>query len=163
LAHDSLVSSSPADGSTVTAAPTQVSLTFDEDAKAPSVIVVSDPDGARVQRGQPQIAGKTVSTAVQATKKGVYTVAFRVVSVDGHPVSGEIKFTYAGAGSVSGTSTASTAPAAGHEHHHQQGGVGNGWIVGGLAGAALIGGLALLMTRRRAIVAPQGATGEDSA
>jgi copper resistance protein C len=95
-AHASLTSSKPADGATVTEAPAQVELTFSEEIRSPSTIVVTGPDGTHVQQGPVRIANSTATLALgQITAPGRYIVAYRVVSDDGHPVSGELSFTFA--------------------------------------------------------------------
>lgn len=96
-AHDRLTGSTPEDGSTVTAAPTQVELTFtDEVQDIGLTILVKDPSGASVADGKPAIDGDTVVQKLDPlTADGVYTVAYRVVSSDGHPISGRFTFTAA--------------------------------------------------------------------
>lgn len=99
-AHASLISSSPPDGATVATAPTKVELVFSEDVGALSIIAVTGPDGVQVVDGPTQIRN---ASAVQPLKTltvvGLYKIAYRVVSADGHPVSGRLTFTYAPAGS----------------------------------------------------------------
>ena len=89
-AHDALVGTSPADGSTVGAVPGRVTLTFDEPALAlGSTVVVAGPDG-RVMSGRTRVTDNRVTQAVQpGAPAGRYTVTWRVTSVDGHPVSGK--------------------------------------------------------------------------
>lgn len=94
-AHTELVSSSPEDGANVTRLPVTVELTFSESVGSRGVfVVVTDPVGDQVEAGQPEVTDDTVR---QATKgrgpAGDYTLAYRVVSSDGHPVSGELSFT----------------------------------------------------------------------
>lgn len=113
-AHASLVSSAPSDGATVGAAPAQVQLTFDEDLRAPSIVIVTAADRTRVDDGPTQIVN---ATATQHLKKltavGRYTIAYRMVSADGHPVSGQLTFTFAPPGSTvpAGASAPEQAPA----------------------------------------------------
>jgi methionine-rich copper-binding protein CopC len=99
-AHDYLVSTSPAADSTVTEALTEVSLTFNEpplaDASAAIAIEVHDPSGANVASGEVSIVNSTLSIAVAPTVSGAYTVLWQNVSADGHAVSGEFGFEYAG-------------------------------------------------------------------
>src|SRR6185369_9573125 len=91
-AHASLVHASPADRSAVATAPTAVSLTFDENIRMPSVILVYDADGASVVQGKTSVADNTASIGVDATATGDYTVVYRVVSTDGHPVAGRLVY-----------------------------------------------------------------------
>jgi methionine-rich copper-binding protein CopC len=124
-AHDTLVSSSPASGSTVTAVPRSVTLTFDEpvlDYAGTTALVVTGPDGAarHFETACARVSGRTVSAAVALGGSGRYVVSWRVVSADGHPVSDSFPFTLhrptgttAAAGSARGPScgTASTSRA----------------------------------------------------
>ncbi len=116
-AHTALVSASPADGSTVTEQPGQVVLTFNEAVQEQfAQVAVADASGSSYQTGEPQASGATVTQAVGELPDGTYTVSFRVVSADGHPVTGSYRFSVAAATTVSAPSTtdspSSTAPAA---------------------------------------------------
>lgn len=108
-AHNSLASTDPADGATVAVAPAVVTLTFDEPAQAlGSQIRVTGPDGAVVSTGDVVLSGSTVAEhLVDARPAGTYTVAWRITSTDGHPVSGSFTFTATGAAGAS----IATAPA----------------------------------------------------
>lgn len=91
-AHAALVSTDPADGSTVRTAPTTVTLTFNE-VVGQSAVVVTAPDGSRVS-GKATSLDRTVSVDLEgAGQRGRYRVVYRVVSADGHPVSGSLGFT----------------------------------------------------------------------
>lgn len=91
-AHAALVSTDPADGSTVRTAPTTVTLTFNE-VVGQSAVVVTAPDGSRVS-GKASSLDRTVSVDLEgAGQRGRYRVVYRVVSADGHPVSGSLGFT----------------------------------------------------------------------
>jgi len=105
-AHDSIVGSVPADGATVTTPPTEVRITFEEPPTATGLgVAVQAPDGASVVAGKPGIEGNVVVQALDPlTVGGAYSVSYRVVSQDGHPVTGTFAFTYA-APSVSPTAT----------------------------------------------------------
>jgi methionine-rich copper-binding protein CopC len=122
-AHASLISSSPPDGAAVATAPTKVELIFSEDVGALSVIAVTGPDGVQVVDGPTQIRN---ASAVQPLKTltavGLYKIAYRVVSADGHPVSGRLTFTYAPPGSNvteghQGAPNPATGAADGHGAH----------------------------------------------
>jgi methionine-rich copper-binding protein CopC len=93
-AHNTLTSTSPADQETVQVAPQAVVLTFDEPAILMGTeVVVTGPSG-QVQQGQPRLADNTISEDLQpGVPAGTYTVAWRVTSADGHPVSGTFTFT----------------------------------------------------------------------
>ncbi|MFJ4816663.1 copper resistance protein CopC [Streptomyces sp. NPDC088801] len=96
-AHAALRSTDPGDGSIVQQAPRHVTLTFTE-----SVGLLDDsfrvfgPDQRRVHTGEATHADGRSDTARVGLPgklaKGTYTVAWRVVSADSHPVSGAFSF-----------------------------------------------------------------------
>jgi methionine-rich copper-binding protein CopC len=92
-AHGALVSSNPEDGSSIDVLPDEVSFTFDEDVATPAFVAVTAPDGTNVTKGDPIVNGDTVTQAVRPLGgKGTYTMSYRVVSADGHPVSATLTF-----------------------------------------------------------------------
>ena len=125
-AHDVLLSSDPADGSTVQTAPPSVTLTFDQPVQNfEPVVTVTGPDGQSYQSGSPTVDSTVVTNSVgPLTAAGEYVIAYRVVSADGHPVVGEVKFQFTGApapaapsetassGQISSVATAPATPAA---------------------------------------------------
>lgn len=91
-AHASLTGSDPADGATLAAAPTAVSLTFSENV-GNGQLVATAPDGSSVDVTGVAASGHTLGgTIADADQKGRYTLAYRVVSADGHPISGTIHY-----------------------------------------------------------------------
>jgi methionine-rich copper-binding protein CopC len=93
-AHATLRSMTPAAGSTVTTAPKQVVLTFNEPISTSfATVTVTDGKGGSVASGRPVVSGKAVTQRLAQVGSGRYTVAFRVVSEDGHPVSQKATFT----------------------------------------------------------------------
>jgi copper resistance protein C len=98
-AHTTLVSSTPGDGETVDTPPTTIELVFSEPVTPEFVtIVVSDAAGTEWQAGAPIVAEAVVAQALRPlSEAGDYTVAYRVVSSDGHPVTGQVGFTLASA------------------------------------------------------------------
>ncbi|MGX5769787.1 copper resistance CopC family protein [Microbacterium trichothecenolyticum] len=97
-AHDSLISTSPEAGSTVSVVPQEISLTFSGEVltlDSAVVIEVIAPDGqTNVADGAPVVSGTTVTQAVLAEQgAGNYTVRWRVTSSDGHPISDEYHYT----------------------------------------------------------------------
>jgi methionine-rich copper-binding protein CopC len=152
-AHASLVRALPADGSTVTTVPARVTLTFDETVRSPAVIVVTGPDGRRVSTGRAEVVDNTASSAVRIETAGGYTVAFRVVSADGHPVAERTSFRFAGGNaSSSASSSEPTGAAAVVDDPATQ---RRTRLLGSIAGVALLGGLALLLLARRGLRPPK--------
>jgi len=114
-AHAVLRSISPADGAQLTQAPTQVVLTFDEAVSTSfATVTVTDASGHSVVSGRTQVDDAKVTQALKGDlQSGKYTVAYRVVSDDGHPVSDKTTFTLAlpAADTPTSTASASTPPA----------------------------------------------------
>jgi methionine-rich copper-binding protein CopC len=100
-AHTGLVSSSPAENSTIQSFPSEIILTFNEDLmtigeKQVSKFSIHKPDHELVQIGKFKIDKGTISAAVKESDlpTGTYKIYYRVISADGHPVSGVLKFNY---------------------------------------------------------------------
>ena len=99
-AHTSLVSSVPIKNSTIKAMPKTIAMTFDDKlikiaGKNVSKFSVVGPDGKEIKLGPITLTNQIISAAVlePKPKPGVYKINYRVISGDGHPVSGTIKFT----------------------------------------------------------------------
>jgi len=157
-AHAQLVASDPATGATLTTAPASVALTFSERLNADfTTIVVSDSAQQRIAAAAPAIdGGKGTVALTQPLGNGVHTVAYRVVSVDGHTVQGSYTFTVAdpelpAAPRAAVSSAPAVAAGAG-----ESGGLPAPALIGlGAFGAACIlaAGLLYLSRRRRAAAA----------
>ncbi|MGQ0679792.1 MAG: copper resistance CopC/CopD family protein [Actinomycetota bacterium] len=95
-AHARLVSTVPAGGSTVTEAPTEIVLQFSERIESSfGGVQVFDPAGERVRSAEPVIVGQTVNVALpELPGPGDYTVAFRIISGDSHPVESRFAFSF---------------------------------------------------------------------
>jgi methionine-rich copper-binding protein CopC len=98
LAHGEIVSTFPEQYSNATPIPTQVWIQFDGnlqtlDGQAINTIDVIDSTGLTVSYGDPIIEGGKISTKVSGqSAAGVFTVNYRIVSEDGHPVEGSYTF-----------------------------------------------------------------------
>jgi copper resistance protein C len=94
-AHSTLVSSSPADGSTLGVAPTEVVLTFNENVvTVGDQVLVTSPSGLIVSQGNPEIVDSTVTEPLRTLdENGTYLINYRIVSADGHPVQRQLSFT----------------------------------------------------------------------
>lgn len=107
-AHAALTGADPQDGSVLKTAPRQVTLTFTESiGLLDDSFRVLDPGNRRVHTGDPGHADGRSDTARVTLPKGLgtgtFTVAWRVVSADSHPVSGAFTFSI-------GKPSASVAP-----------------------------------------------------
>jgi hypothetical protein len=97
LAHNQLVSAAPDRDATLRKAPTAVTLAFLQRLDPESTtVVVSDAGKRPVPASEPVVKAKTAAVTLDGPlDNGRYTVAYRVVSVDGHPVQGSYTFTVA--------------------------------------------------------------------
>ncbi|MER7671816.1 FixH family protein [Kitasatospora sp. NPDC096128] len=110
-AHATLDSTDPAQNSVVATAPPAVTLTFSESVSLSGDSVrVLDPAGKAVDTGNPAHAdgkGNTARVGLDSgLANGTYTVAWRAVSEDSHPVGGAFTFSI---GAPSDTSVSATA------------------------------------------------------
>ncbi len=113
-AHTTLESTSPRADAAVRAPLATVQLTFSEPVAAPAYLAVTGPKG-RADDGAAQVRGAVVSVRLKdGLPSGRYTVAFRVVSEDGHPVESSYAFQLQAPAAVAApapsTSTAAAAP-----------------------------------------------------
>lgn len=94
-AHDRLVGSDPADGAQLDAPPAAITLSFSTEPLAVEPqVVVTDAAGTVVAQGAPTIEGANATLPLDAAALtgGTYSVAWRVVSSDGHPIEGTLSF-----------------------------------------------------------------------
>jgi methionine-rich copper-binding protein CopC len=90
--HSELVSSAPAEGSTVED-PTAVSLVFNEALlEVGSELSVTDASGAVTLLSPTYPEPTTLAAQLPALAAGTATVTWRVVSADGHPIEGVLSF-----------------------------------------------------------------------
>jgi copper resistance protein C len=113
FAHTRLQSSDPADGSSLGAGPQRVSLTFNEPMQTGfATLTVIGPDGRPYQSGEVTANGGTVSIGVAPLgPAGRYEIGYRVVSEDGHPVTGSVAFTLTAPGPAAATTAAAPSSA----------------------------------------------------
>ncbi|GAA1316322.1 copper resistance CopC family protein [Brachybacterium tyrofermentans] len=94
-AHDTLISSDPADGDTLETSPESITLTYSADILevSPAVRIV-DEAGETVADMEPTVDGPEVTAELaDPLPAGDYTVQWRVVSSDGHPIEGSVDIT----------------------------------------------------------------------
>ena len=96
--HSQLVSASPRPGATLRSSPAFVKLGFNEDlislGGASNVITVHNLKGKAIRTTETLVNASTVSISIPGKlREGRYLVRWRVVSADGHPISGRYSFT----------------------------------------------------------------------
>ncbi|MFI6428386.1 copper resistance protein CopC [Promicromonospora sp. NPDC050880] len=95
-AHDQLQSSTPADGTAITALPPEIILTLSDAPLATGAqVVITAADGSMVPTGTARVDEATATVTIPVTGQGpagTYTVAWHVVSSDGHPIEGAFEF-----------------------------------------------------------------------
>ena len=97
-AHTALVSSTPKNGAVLIKSPTTISLTFNEQliklgGKNVSRISLVDRSERQIKLGKVAVSKSRISAPLNQTlNTGSYTIKYRVVSADGHPVTGNLTF-----------------------------------------------------------------------
>jgi methionine-rich copper-binding protein CopC len=96
---NTLVSTNPISGSTLSVSPTNVTITGQvtllADAPDASSITVTDPNGVRVDDGTIYISDVTASVGIKPlTESGMYTVAYSLASEGEIPLEGSFTFKY---------------------------------------------------------------------
>jgi methionine-rich copper-binding protein CopC len=149
--HSRLLRTDPADGSVVDTPVPAVTLTFNEPVKQRfTTIVVAGPGGVSFSDGAVRVVDTTVTQRVHPLRSGQYTVAWRAVSADTHPVQGEFRFSVALPPGLEPTvapptrSAGAPRPVAGHVNA----GSGSVWLAGAV-GVAVVVVLAITLRRRR--------------
>lgn len=97
-AHDTLISSDPADGAQLGSSPDAITLTYSADIlDVTPVVRITDANGDSAQEITPSIDGPVATAELaEPLAAGEYTVQWRVVSSDGHPIEGTFTVTVAG-------------------------------------------------------------------
>ena len=155
-AHDTLTGSSPKKDATVEA-PSEVVLTFSGAVRLPRV-VVTDGSEKQYQSGEPRAVDNEVTQPLAGDlPNGEYTVAWRVVSSDGHPIQGTYTFTVKGSSAEAAGAPSSAAaepaapqpsPAAASADEESDGG-SSGWLwIGLIALVIAAAGGAVVWLRR---------------
>jgi methionine-rich copper-binding protein CopC len=100
-AHDYVVSSTPAEGSTQSVELDEASITFNDvvldlsGTGSSNVLEVTDASGRHYEDGCSTTSGATLSTGVALGAAGDYSMTYQAVSSDGHTVSASLPFTWA--------------------------------------------------------------------
>jgi methionine-rich copper-binding protein CopC len=153
-AHTDLVAASPAAGDRVAGGVRDLTLTFDSTlVPVGAQVVVTGKDGASYA-GPAAVGGSRVRVPLTGlSEPGRYTVAYRVVGSDGHPVTGRYRFTVVATAAVaSGTRVASDKGSDAGVAERVEAApparpAGARWLVGGL-GAVVLAALLLSAANR---------------
>lgn len=167
-AHNYIVSSSPTEGSTLTALPAEFSVTTNEPllslegSVAGFALELKDSDGLYYGDGCVTVVGSTLSeTAAPLGAAGDYTMLWQLVSGDGHTVSGEVNFTWApaegaqatvGAASPATCGNADAPPvSSGPQEARTNADLGDVLWIGGAIGGVLVAALVtfFVVTRKK--------------
>lgn len=113
IAHTELISSNPEAGSTTTDV-SDIALTFGEEVVPDyTTLTLTDASGTPLNLSVPTVdATHTIVSAHVVSAPladGTYSVAYYVVSIDGHPVEGNVGFSVSGSPIPSPTETPSSA------------------------------------------------------
>jgi methionine-rich copper-binding protein CopC len=92
-AHAHLLEATPADGSEIHAAPTELVLHFSENARLIVLWIAKDRGSPQRVVPLPEEAQARIVVALPPLADGHYTVSWRALSADGHVVPGRIRFT----------------------------------------------------------------------
>ncbi len=155
LAHDAVEGTAPADGSSVATVPEKVTVTLSNTpASIGSQINVVDASGTNWSAGTVEVLDNVATQQLKpGAPAGKYTVQWRLVSSDGHPIEGQFVFTAAaaagaGSGAVAGPlqSVQEVSPAA-TAKTPDSGGVP--WSVFGLVGVLVVVVVAMVVVAKR--------------
>lgn len=153
-AHTALTASDPAADAALVASPTAITLTFNESIDTEfATIAVTDSDGKQQAIGTPSVRDAQVTAPVStALPGGAYTVAYRVISDDGHPVTGSYQFSITTTGNTPAPATSTTAASAPPEStaaakEEQPGGSGLWWLFAAACGGLFVGGVVVVVRR----------------
>ncbi len=101
-AHAHLRESIPANGSAVTAPPSQVVLRFSEAARLTAAWIARNDAARQNLRPLPSRTAVQTTLRMPALAPGRYVVSWRALSADGHVVPGQIWFTVQAPGALPG-------------------------------------------------------------
>ena len=141
LAHDQVIDQTPAPGSQVEAGLIEIRLDFSNellDIGSGAEIIVTAPDGSFAPASCAALNGTLATSNTDLDQAGTYTVAWRVVSSDGHPIEGSYNFElqnssgYVASGNIEPCLIATAEPSSQQEP-------ANYWLLFGSLGVAAAG------------------------
>ncbi|MHA7305706.1 copper resistance CopC family protein [Arthrobacter sp. TMN-49] len=162
LAHDAVLETSPANGSTVATVPAKIQISLSNSpAVIGSQVLVLDEAGDNWAQGEVDVLDKVAAQGVRpGAPAGKYTVQWRLVSSDSHPIEGKFSFTAtaaattAGQGVGAGPMQSVQAPTeAGAEPVQDSGAVP--WSVFALIGVLIVVVVAMVVVARRRLASEE--------
>ncbi|WP_336213338.1 copper resistance CopC family protein [Nonomuraea sp. LPB2021202275-12-8] len=167
-AHNVLIGSDPKDGATLSAPPAQITLIFDQPVRQGyAQIGVTGADGSAWTDGAATVSAERVTVKVKPLKAaGAYVVGYRILSSDGHPVTGKIGFTLGGAAGApqdTGAAPVQAGPDAGAAAAEAAANGGAGMAVVWIVAALLVLAAGTAVALRRSGTRPSDAGGETRA
>jgi methionine-rich copper-binding protein CopC len=152
-AHNYVVESTPAEGEVLTALPeawevvTNETMLYADDAVFG--LWARDADGLFYGDGCVEVTGSRMSAAPVIGAPGDYTLVYALISADGHPLTGEIPFEWAGEAEVAtGSAEPARCGAAASEPEAAAPSSDAIWIVAALGAVGVAVIVAVLLTRR---------------
>ncbi|WP_214722258.1 copper resistance CopC family protein [Exiguobacterium sp. s192] len=92
-AHTSLTNSNPEEGAVLKENVERIRLTFDAPIEKTSTLELKTAEGGTVPLEKPLIIGNELSAVLkQELEQGTYLITWKLISEDGHPVEGTIRF-----------------------------------------------------------------------
>tara|TARA_R110000868_G_scaffold411756_1_gene709069 strand:- start:99701 stop:100279 length:579 start_codon:yes stop_codon:yes gene_type:complete len=173
VAHNSVVSTNPAEGAVVTELPESFEIRTSDSLLDLGgdgngfAFLVQDAAGLYYGDGCTRVSGSSMFTTAAIGEPGEYTVTWQLVSADGHTVSGSYGFTWAPAYAFVGSAGSASAPTCGVEPAPAEPEPTNAapeepsdteasalssdvwWILGAVGAVAATVVVTLLLTRRR--------------
>lgn len=106
LAHDQLIGSNPKNGAQLDKQPEWLELEFSGNIQEVGTEIQVNHNGKDVSAGEIAVEGRKVTSALpDDLEPGDYEIVWRVVSSDGHPISGTVKFTIKDSNAAGGTTS----------------------------------------------------------
>lgn len=155
-AHDAVVSSNPADGSTVSEFPDEVTLEFSGlPREGFNTLAISDAESEEIIfTGEPVIEGRVLTLDLPEDVEpgdGDYRIGFQITSSDGHATQGMSTFTVSAESATAAPVSPSAEPAAERdgESAQQEDPGPLTWVVSGLAVLALVAVVVMILRKGR--------------
>ncbi len=150
-AHDELIGSTPENGAVLDTPPAEVTLKFSANVMdIGATTQVLDGKGTDWAAGAPVLSGSKVSIPLRdGMPDGDYQLGWRVVSSDGHPIEGTLKFSVASsspAASSAATGTGNASETTGQENGSSNIGL---FVALGAGALAIAAGLAAFVISKR--------------